>query len=112
MGFNRPLIWLKACTCGAWLSNARMLNRHLNKGGHMLNKSSIENILTLALEAGDFAEVFCENNARSLITANTEKVETGSMGVEAGVGVRIFQGLNEIYVYTSGPSHNPAPHKL
>jgi len=67
----------------------------------MLSKSSIENIINIALEAGDFAEVFCEQNARSLITANIDKVETSSMGVESGVGVRIFRGSNDVYVYIS-----------
>ena len=70
----------------------------------MLNKSSIENILTRALEMGDFAEVFCESNAQSLITANTDKTETSSMGFESGVGVRIFRGLEVIYVYSNGHS--------
>jgi len=64
----------------------------------MLSKSSIENIINLALEAGDFAEVFCEHNARTTITANADKVETSSMGVESGVGVRIFRGLDDVYV--------------
>ena len=70
----------------------------------MLSQTSAEKIIDLALEAGDFAEVFCEYNAQSLITANTEKVETSSMGVEAGIGVRIFRGLDEAYVYSNGHS--------
>ena len=68
----------------------------------MLSKSSIENIICKALEKGDFAEVFCENNAQSLITADTGKVGTSSIGLEAGIGVRIFRGLDEIYVYSNG----------
>lgn len=68
----------------------------------MLSKSAIENIINLALEAGDFAEVFCEHNARSTINANVDKVETSSMGVESGIGVRIFRGLDDVYVYASG----------
>ncbi|MCL2839333.1 MAG: TldD/PmbA family protein [Defluviitaleaceae bacterium] len=72
----------------------------------MLNKPSIERIINAALEFGDFAEVFCERNVKSLITANSQKVETSSTGVEAGTGVRIFRGLDEIYVYTSGYSED------
>jgi len=68
----------------------------------MLSKQSIERIINMALEAGDFAEVFCEQNSRSFIVANADKVETSSMGVEAGVGVRIFRGLDEVYIHTSG----------
>ncbi|MCL2007594.1 MAG: TldD/PmbA family protein [Treponema sp.] len=68
----------------------------------MLKKESIDRIIDIALEAGDFAEVFCEHNYMSLITANSEKIESSSMGFEAGVGVRIFKGTDSTYVYSSG----------
>jgi len=68
----------------------------------MLSKSAADDLINIALEAGDFAEVFCEHNAQSLITATNERVETSSMGLEAGVGVRIFRGLDEVYVYSNG----------
>ncbi|MCL2557459.1 MAG: TldD/PmbA family protein [Treponema sp.] len=74
----------------------------------MLSEASIERLLDRALEVGDFAEVFCERNHQSLITADTQKVETSSIGTEAGVGLRIFRGVEEIYVYSDGHSEENA----
>ena len=72
----------------------------------MLNKKAIENIIDFALCMGDFAEVFCENNVQSIINAYTGRIESSSLGIEAGVGLRIFNGLKPVYVYINGHSED------
>lgn len=68
----------------------------------MLNKTTIERILDAAVSAGgDFVEVFCEDTFYTNVLALTEGIETSSLGREAGVGIRIFDGLNSLYGYTN-----------
>lgn len=68
----------------------------------MLNTATIERILDAAVTAGgDFAEVFCEDTFYTNVLALTEGVETSSLGREAGVGIRVFNGLNSLYGYTN-----------
>lgn len=68
----------------------------------MLSKARLERILDLAIDSGgDFAEVFCEDSYYSNVLALTDTVETSSLGREAGVGIRIFHGLNSLYGYTN-----------
>ena len=71
----------------------------------MLGKLTIERILGLAIDlGGDFAEVFCEDSYYTNVLALQEGVETSSLGREAGIGIRIFNGLNSLYGYSTNTS--------
>jgi len=68
----------------------------------VLDKKVIENILYAALsKGGDFAEVFVENKHKGHIKLIGEKIENDISGWEQGVGIRIINNLNSIYVYTN-----------
>jgi TldD protein len=68
----------------------------------MLNKSIIEDIFNIAISnGGDFAEVFIEDNFNTEIATVGGHIEKGMSGRDYGIGIRIFNGLNSIYVYTN-----------
>lgn len=68
----------------------------------MLNKSIINDIFYMALSnGGNFAEVFIEDNATTEIATIGGCIENGMSGRDYGIGIRIFNGLNSVYVYTN-----------
>ena len=68
----------------------------------MLNKALLEDIINAALSTGgDFAEVFVEDRYNTSLYLIGGKVEDGMTGRDFGVGIRIFNGFNSIYVYTN-----------
>lgn len=68
----------------------------------MLKKSTIEDIFNVAISnGGDFVEVFVENNSTTEISTIGGYIEKGMRGRDFGIGIRIFNGLNSIYVYTN-----------
>lgn len=68
----------------------------------MLSKSLIEDIFNIALSTGgDFAEVFVEDNFSTEISTIGGYLERGMSGRDYGIGIRIFNGLSYIYVYTN-----------
>ena len=68
----------------------------------MLSKSLLEDIINTAMSTGgDFAEVFVEDRYSTSLYLIGGKVEDGMSGRDFGVGIRIFNGLNSIYVYTN-----------
>ena len=68
----------------------------------MLKKTTVENILTAALESGaDFAELYAEDTKRSTIGMVNGRVETALGGLEHGAGVRLFFGNQAIYGFTN-----------
>lgn len=68
----------------------------------MLKQSVLHNVLTAALsKGGDFAEVFVEDRFNTAIEMVKGAVEKTMSGRDFGVGIRIFQGHNSVYTYTS-----------
>ena len=68
----------------------------------MLDKNLVADVLATALSTGaSFAEVFAENTTKNSITLINGIVEEAQAGLEYGVGIRIFDGLNAIYAYTN-----------
>ncbi|MBO1005707.1 TldD/PmbA family protein [Pseudogracilibacillus auburnensis] len=68
----------------------------------MLAKSIVEDVLTAALSTGgDFAEVFAEDRFSNQLTLQNGKIEKSNSGRDAGVGIRVFNGLQSVYAYTT-----------
>ena len=68
----------------------------------MLNKSIIEDTINTALaNGGDFAEVFVENKVTNSINLVNGKIDSANTGIDYGVGIRVINQTNEIYVYTN-----------
>jgi TldD protein len=64
------------------------------------------NYLIAALNAGraywgDYAEIFAEQRADTIIVLDDGRLEQLSAGEEAGLGVRVFSGKTSAYVYTT-----------
>lgn len=68
----------------------------------MLSKALLEDVINEALSTGgDFAEVFVEDRYNTSLYLIGGKIEDGMTGRDYGVGIRIFNGFNSIYVYTN-----------
>lgn len=68
----------------------------------MLSPSTIQDIIEVSISSGgDYAEVFVENSSHGMINAYADRVESSSFGREGGLGVRIFKGLESVYVCTN-----------
>lgn len=71
----------------------------------MLKRSSVENIITAALETGaDFAELYAERTEQGSIGMVNGRVETAQSGLSCGAGVRLFFGTQAIYGYANDMS--------
>jgi TldD protein len=68
----------------------------------MIKQSIIENVLEAALSTGgDFSEVFVEDRYANTLELQGGKIEKSLSGRDAGVGIRIFSGLQSVYTYTT-----------
>lgn len=68
----------------------------------MLSKSTAEAVLAEALSTGgDFAEIFMEDTLRGSISMIDGNVESALNTRDHGAGIRIYQGLNAVYVHTN-----------
>lgn len=68
----------------------------------MIGKSMMENVLEAALEGGaEFGELFFEDRNVRALSMLKGKVENMNLGRDSGVGIRIIEGLNSVYVYTN-----------
>lgn len=68
----------------------------------MIEKSMMENVLEAALEGGaEFSELFFEDRNVRALSMLKGKVENMNLGRDSGVGIRIIEGLNSVYVYTN-----------
>lgn len=68
----------------------------------MLKRSSVENIITAALETGaDFAELYAEQAMQGSIGMVNGSVETAQSGLSCGAGVRLFFGTQAVYGYAN-----------
>ncbi|MCL2854705.1 MAG: TldD/PmbA family protein [Defluviitaleaceae bacterium] len=73
----------------------------------MLDKNLVADVLTAALSTGaSFAEVFVENTVNNNIVLVNNVVEQANSGIEHGVGIRIFDGLNAVYAFTNNMSRD------
>lgn len=68
----------------------------------MIGKSMMENVLAAALEGGaEFSELFFEDRNVRALSMLKGKVENMNLGRDSGVGIRIIEDLNSVYVYTN-----------
>ena len=68
----------------------------------MLKKEQLQELLQLGLETGaDFSEIFLEDTYSGNIRVNNGEVIGVGMGNVHGVGVRLLQGIDEVYGYTN-----------
>ena len=68
----------------------------------MIGKSMMENVLEAALEGGaEFSELFFEDRHVRSLSMLKGKIENMNLGRDSGVGIRIIDGLNSVYVYTN-----------
>lgn len=74
-------------------------------GGNLLSEKTIDNVLNSALSnGGDFAEIFVEDKYNGNIRLIGGLIEDNKSGRDYGVGIRIFDKVNSIYVYTNDSS--------
>lgn len=68
----------------------------------MLDRKIVEEMIAEAISTGgDFAEVFVEDKYNSSLFLIGGKVDSAMTGRDFGVGLRIFNGHNSIYLYTN-----------
>ncbi|MFB0637982.1 TldD/PmbA family protein [Candidatus Phytoplasma solani] len=68
----------------------------------MISKEEIQKILNLSLQQGaDFAELFFENTNSDFLKIIGDKVVGAKYSNIFGVGIRLLQGLDEVYGYTN-----------
>lgn len=73
----------------------------------MLKQSSVENIITAALETGaDFAELYAERTEHAAIGMANGRIETAQGGLGCGAGVRLFFGTQAIYGFANDLSED------
>ncbi|MDO4741545.1 MAG: TldD/PmbA family protein [Eubacteriales bacterium] len=67
----------------------------------MISKQNCERALTRALSrGGTFAEIFYEDTRAFGMTLRSGKIENAALSRPCGAGIRIYDGLRSIYVYT------------
>ena len=68
----------------------------------MISKHIAENVIEAALATGgDFAEIFMEDTRKNNVSLIDGKLENASTNRIHGAGIRVFNGLNSVYVYTN-----------
>src|SRR5690606_16657448 len=73
----------------------------------MLNKEQLQELLQLGLETGaDFSEIFQEDTYSGNIRVNNGDVIGVGMGNVHGVGVRLLQGIDEVYGFTNETTYD------
>ena len=71
----------------------------------MLTKSTAEAVLAEALTTGgDVAEIFMEDTVYGTISMIDGNVDKAANSRDHGAGIRIYQGLNAVYVHTNDTS--------
>ena len=71
----------------------------------MILKSVAEQALGAALKrGGDFAELFCEDRRSGAVGLVDGHVENASTVRRHGAGIRVYNGLNSVYVHTNDTS--------
>lgn len=72
----------------------------------LLTPSNIQNLLDYASTAGDFAEIFCEDQVSTNLLVRDDEIENSTIGREHGVGIRIFKGTNYVYIFSNDSSYD------
>ncbi len=73
----------------------------------MLKKKEIQELLNEALSTGaDFAEIFFENSVSSTIKVISGEVTSVDASNIHGVGVRLIEGIDEVYGFTNQVSYD------
>lgn len=67
----------------------------------MLSKADLQEILKVARQGGDFAEIFIEDKRTTRIGCEDRKIERVITGRETGAGIRVINGEDTAYGYTS-----------
>ena len=71
----------------------------------MIQKKVAEAALAAALKTGgDFAEIFLQDERSSAMGMSFDRIEEAVTGRAHGAGIRVFKGLNSVYVYTNDTS--------
>lgn len=71
----------------------------------MLKKEQLEALLTRAMHSfADFAEIFEEEGTNENIAMINDEVERVNRTQKAGVGIRLYQGVQSVYGYTNDTS--------
>lgn len=71
----------------------------------MLNQEVAQATLAEALKTGgDFAEIFLEDRLNNMLSMLSGKVESVNSRRLHGAGVRVFRGVQSVYVYTNDTS--------
>ena len=89
-----------------WVTNKENTNNPITinlKGvTPMILKSTAEQVLAAALRTGgDFAELFCEDRRSGGMGLVDGHVENASTVRRHGAGIRVYNGLNSVYVHTN-----------
>ena len=73
----------------------------------MLDRKTAADVLDQAIRTGgDFAELFVEDRINHNLTLRSGRLESVRTGRLHGAGVRVFDGLRAIYVYTNDVSRD------
>ena len=71
----------------------------------MLNRIHMERALEAALATGgDFSELFFEDRVGDTLSMTDGRIDTAVTSRSCGAGIRVYKGLNSVYVYTSDVS--------
>ncbi len=71
----------------------------------MVTKTVAERVLAEAVRTGgDFAELFMEDTRRSNVALVNGKIDSAATGRKHGAGIRVYRGLESIYVHTNDTS--------
>jgi TldD protein len=71
----------------------------------MFSSDFLQSCIGTALSrGGDYADLFVESGADTLIVFDDGKVKSISTGIVAGVGLRVISGRNYVYLYASDPT--------
>ena len=71
----------------------------------MVTKTIAERVLAEAVRTGgDFAELFMEDTRRTNVGLVDGKIDDASTGRKHGAGIRVYKGLESVYVHTNDTS--------
>jgi len=73
----------------------------------MVTKTVAERVLAEAVRTGgDFAELFMEDTRRTNVGLVDGKIDDASTGRKHGAGIRVYKGLESVYVHTNDTSES------
>ncbi|MDT8901796.1 TldD/PmbA family protein [Anaeroselena agilis] len=68
----------------------------------MLDRRVLGDVLAAALRrGGDFADIFVENRATTMVSCEENRIERVKTGIDSGAGVRVISGDTTAYAYTN-----------